>query len=193
MTLIFRPARVEDITAFPLQTAQNIMEPIRLKPGYGEQLLRVSDALAAEYEGRVIGVAGVAAVDTALGQAWLLTGGGFPVRLWPAIVRRVLAFLHERSTVFPVIQAAVTVDFKQGHRLCHMLDFALMGLRPARGDYPAAALYYRTAGKHRLPTVAALAALLMESAVGRWLDNPEIKPSEAFRIGPLPEPQATIQ
>lgn len=160
-----RRARVEDITAFSLQANQLVSELYRFKPGYAERLLAAGEGVTMIWEGRVVGVAGLARIDAELAQGWLLIADELPGSCWTQIVRGIRQFLDDRSTVFPVIQATAAADWYQGHRFCMLLGFRCMGVRPRTPNMPAQALYYRWHGDTGLDAGVDRAVLDFETVI----------------------------
>jgi len=116
----FDPAHLKTLS---LQEAQSWMGP-KLKPEYGQALIKAGPCFTAIEGDEILGCAGVMNVWEGRDLAWALISGKAG-RRFILIVRAIQRFLDLSQTIR--IEATVDANFEEGHRLIKLLGFEYEG------------------------------------------------------------------
>ena len=121
----FEPSHLRSLV---LQDAQSWMTPMLSQDDYGRYLKEGGPCFSAAHEDRIIVCSGLVNIWENRAQAWALmsTDAG---RHFVRIFRAIRSFLDLQE--IRRIEATVDANFKQGHRLMHMLGFQHEGLMRA--------------------------------------------------------------
>lgn len=139
--MIVRPWQVHDTVKISMQPAQQYLHRIVDVRADFTELSNQGLAWTAEYDGKVLAIAGVEPQweNRAIAFALIAESAG---QFFPAIHKAVRDFLIRAP--YRRIEAAVDVGFKEGHRWITMLGFELEGYMKAyRPDGADMLLYAR--------------------------------------------------
>ena len=122
--ITIRPMKAEHVVGFRLQPKQETLAGNLNDPAYVASLVGSGNAYAALVDGRAVAFGGCIEMWQDRAYAWMLIGEDAGPHFFP-IVRAVSGFL--KAAPWRRVEAAVTCDFRNGHRLIKMLGFEYEG------------------------------------------------------------------